>query len=72
MATWQRAYSSERVNKFRKGLEIGFRTKLSEKDVNDALQKSKNFKDFCATLKELHGISADLDDLIKLCNQTFG
>jgi hypothetical protein len=71
MATWKRAYSTDKVTQFRASVERGFRTKLSDKDVNDALQKSTNFKDFCATLKEMHGISADLDDLVKLCNKSF-
>ena len=53
-------------------MEIGFRTKLSEQDVNDTLQSSSSFMDFCIKLKELHAISADLDDLIKLCNESFG
>lgn len=72
MATWKRAYPSAKVAALNKSLQRGFRTKLSDKDISDTLQSSTSFKDFAKNLKEMYGIQADLDDLVKLITKELG
>lgn len=69
MATWQKAYPSEKVAKLNRQLARGFRTTLSDKDIADTLQKSGSFRDFAANLKEMYGVQADLEDLVALINK---
>jgi hypothetical protein len=72
MATWKRAYPSAKVAALNKKLRIGFRTKLSDKDIADTLQRSTSFKNFAQNLMEMYAIQADLDDLVALITKELG
>ena len=68
MTPWRRAYPREKVAKLNRALARGFNTKLSDQDVDNALQRSTSFSSFAKNLNEMYSLSVELDQVIALCN----
>jgi len=66
---WKNAYPTEKVRALVGALTLGFDTIVSAQDIEAQIQLSSSYRDLGRRLKELYGVSADLDDLIALCEQ---
>jgi hypothetical protein len=64
---WKRAYPTEKVRALNGAIMLGFNATISERDLAGQIQASSSYRDLGRRLKELYALSADLDDVIRMC-----
>ncbi len=66
---WKRTYPTEKVRALVGALTLGFDVIIPERDINNQIQASSSYRDLARRLAELYDLGADIEDVIRLCEQ---